>query len=67
MHMLIMDEDNANEEGYLKFNEHALMLIKPDPDQDRLRVPVMIFPDGSRMVEPKPREFMIELVKQKII
>ncbi len=67
MHILIMDEDNANEEGYLKFNEHALMLIKPDPNQDRLRVPVMIFPDSSRMIEPKPREFMIELVKQKII
>ena len=67
MHILIMDEDNQDEQGYIKFSDHALLAIKPDPDTQRLRVPVMIFPDGQRLIEPKPREFVIELVKHKII
>jgi hypothetical protein len=67
MHILIMDEDNRDEEGYLRFSDHALLAIKPNPDQERLRVPVMIFPNGERLIEPKPREFMMELVKHRIM
>lgn len=67
MHLLIMDEDNAAAPGVLRYNDHALFLIRPDPDRARLRVPVLIFPDGRRLIEPKPREYAIELVRQGII
>jgi hypothetical protein len=67
MHMLIMDEESRNEDGLYQYNDHALLAIKLTPQTDRLRIPVVFFPNGDRFIEPKPGEFMIELVRHKIL
>jgi hypothetical protein len=67
VHLLIMDEDNRDvEQGYTLFNDHALSIIT-DPYSEQLHIPVIIFPDSTQVVEPKPVTVVSALVEHRLM
>lgn len=66
-HLVIVDEDNLAEEGFLKYSQHGSMAFRHNLKDEFMTIPVIIFLDGSRMVEPDSYDFMIQLVNQKLI
>jgi len=67
MHILIADEDNRDEAGFFHFNDHAQRLIMPAPGRPGPSVPLVIFPNGYHMIEPRPREFLLALVEHGLM
>jgi hypothetical protein len=67
MHILISDEDNRDEPGFFHFNNHAQMLLVPPPGRAGPSVPLVIFPNGYHMIEPRPREFFMMIVEHGLM
>jgi hypothetical protein len=63
MHILISDEDNLDETGFFHFNDHAQMLLVAPPGRPGPSVPLVIFPNGHHMTEPRPCEFLMTMVE----
>ncbi len=67
MHILISDEDNSDEPGFFRFNDHAQMLLVPPLGRPGPSVPLVIFPNGYHMIEPRPREFIMTIVEHGLM
>ncbi|OGO10645.1 MAG: hypothetical protein A2Z66_09295 [Chloroflexi bacterium RBG_13_66_10] len=67
MHILISDEDNRDEPDFFQFNDHAQMLMVPPPGKPGPSMPLLIFPNGYHMIEPRPREFVMTIVEHGLM
>jgi hypothetical protein len=67
MHILISDEDNLDETGFFHFNDHAQMLLVAPPGRPGPSVPLVIFPNGYHMTEPRPCEFLMTMVEHGLM
>ena len=51
----------------LHFNAHAQMLMVPPPGKPGPSVPLVIFPNGYHVIEPRPREFVMTIVEHGLM
>jgi hypothetical protein len=61
-HLLFMAAENKRKKGFRSYSDHAIAVIEQHPNQPHLSIPVITFPDGDFLIEPKPHEFVIQLV-----
>ncbi len=66
-HLIFMAEENKRKKGFRRYSDHALAVTEQDPDKPRSPIPVIAFPDGNFLVEPKPYEFIARLVESGIL